>query len=174
LLEGFQHIDLADEPHIDHQHRIDQLPMIESESCELVYVSHAFEYFDRKDAPRVLAEWRRVLVPGGILRLAVPNFASLVQIYEQTGSLDRVIGPLFGRWIIPGTDQIVFHKTVYDEASLTSILEQSGFMHIRHWDWRRVFQGDHEGFDDYSQAYFPHMEKEEGLLVSLNLEAVRT
>ena len=39
---------------------------------------------------------------------------------------------------------------------------------MREWDWRKT---DHSNIDDYSQAYLPHMNKENGLLVSLNIEA---
>jgi hypothetical protein len=35
-------------------------------------------------------------------------------------------------------------------------------------DWRAT---EHAGIDDYSQAYFPHMDKEFGIQVSLNVEA---
>ena len=38
------------------------------------------------------------------------------------------------------------------------------------WDWRKV---DHGKFDDHSQAYIPHMQKETGTLISLNIEAVK-
>ena len=31
----------------------------------------------------------------------------------------------------------------------------------------------HKNFDDYSQAYIPHMEKNTGLLMSLNVEAYK-
>ncbi|GAG94071.1 unnamed protein product, partial [marine sediment metagenome] len=29
----------------------------------------------------------------------------------------------------------------------------------------------HKGYDDCSQSYIPHMDKEHGLLISLNVEA---
>ena len=51
------------------------------------------------------------------------------------------------------------------------MLEGAGFRHVRRWDWRKVFVGEDEGFDDYSQAYVPHMDKEHGTLISLNVEA---
>ena len=37
------------------------------------------------------------------------------------------------------------------------------------WD----FLKDHPDYDDHSQAYFPHMDKENGIHVSLNLECVK-
>ena len=48
------------------------------------------------------------------------------------------------------------------------VLIKNGFSDIQEWDWRKV---DHGHIDDYSQAYLPHMDKENGLLMSLNIEA---
>lgn len=167
---GWVHVDLCDLPHIDHQHRIDQLPFIEEGAADLIYCSHAFEYFDRQQAPAVLAEWRRVLKPGGTLRLAVPDFEALIQVYRQTGEIERVLGPLYGRMEIATENgpQCLYHRTCYDERSLGRLLQEQGFAEPRRWDWRTT---EHAAFDDHSQAYFPHMQKETGLLVSLNLEA---
>ena len=44
----------------------------------------------------------------------------------------------------------------------------NGFSDIQEWNWRKV---DHGHIDDYSQAYLPHMDKDDGLLMSLNIEA---
>ena len=170
-LPGYVHVDLADYPHIDHRHDVASLPMFPDETAELIYASHVLEYFDRLEAVEVLAEWRRVLRPGGVLRLAVPDFAALVEVYRLSRELDRVLGPLYGRWPVPGTETVIYHKTVYDRPSLTRLLEDNGFTRVRPWDWRQVFRGELAGYDDYSQAYYPHMDKENGLLISLNLEA---
>lgn len=171
-IPGFVHVDLCEMPHIDHRHRIDALPFIADGAAELVYCSHAFEYFDRQEAPRVLAEWHRVLRPGGVLRLAVPDFEALIQVYRMTGTLERVLGPLYGRMEIASATgpQCLYHRTCYDQASLTRVLEAAGFGRVRPWDWRRT---EHAHIDDHSQAHFPHMDKTSGLLVSLNLEAER-
>lgn len=172
-MPGYVHIDLADFPHIDHRHDVATLPMLADDSVSLIYASHVLEYFDRIDVLDVLAEWRRVLAPGGTLRLAVPDFAALAEVYRRTGDLDLVIGPIFGRWQIPGTDVVVFHKTVYDFDALARVLTHVGFTDVRRWDWREVFVGDLAGYDDYSQAYYPHMDKDHGTLTSLNVEATK-
>ncbi len=172
-MPGYVHIDLADFPHIDHNHDVSRLPMLDDDSTQLIYASHVLEYFDRVEVADVLTEWRRVLAPGGTLRLAVPDFAALAAVYAKQGNLDQVIGPIFGRWKIPGTQIVVFHKTVYDFDSLQRVLESAGFRDVRHWDWRDVFVGDLAGYDDYSQAYVPHMDKEHGTLTSLNVEATK-
>jgi predicted SAM-dependent methyltransferase len=172
-LKGYVHIDLADYPHINYKHNINSLPMLEDNSVDLIYASHVLEYFDRYEVLNVLKEWKRVLMPGKILRLAVPDFESLLEVYKQTRSLSKIIGPIFGRWEIPGSDMIIYHKTVYDFIDLKSVLIESGFSEVKRWDWKTVFTGENENFDDYSQAYFPHMDKEKGKLISLNVEAIK-
>ena len=139
-------------------------------SADLIYCCHAFEYFDRIEAEAVLAEYVRVLKPGGTLRLAVPDFAALAAVYRQTADLDRIVGPLFGRMAVVdrgGTAQTIYHRTVYDRASLERLLAKAGFDNICVWDWR---QTEHAAVDDFSQAYYPHMDKNDGLLISLNLQ----
>ncbi len=170
FLPGFVHVDLARFPHIDYRHRIDRLPMFKTGSVDLIYCSHAFEYFDRVEAEAVLKEWRRVLKKGGVLRLAVPDFSALVKVYKKYGELQKIVGPLYGRWSIPGTKKVIYHKTVYDFQDLKNVLRKAGFTKVRRYDWRKTI---HKDFDDYSQAYVPHMDKEHGLLVSLNVEATK-
>jgi predicted SAM-dependent methyltransferase len=172
-LSGYVHVDLADYPHIGYQHDIRSLPMFDDESVALIYASHVLEYFDRKEVGDVLSEWHRVLESGGTLRLAVPDFAKLVEVYQEYDDLDRVHGPLYGRWEVPGSDEVLYHHTVYDFDALQTVLTNNGFTDVRRWDWREVFTGENEGYDDYSQAYIPHMDKENGTLISLNVEATK-
>jgi len=63
-----------------------------------------------------------------------------------------------------------YHKTVYDFRSLKLFLEASGFQKVKQYDWRLT---DHAYVDDHSQAYMPHMDKKQGTLISLNVEAVK-
>jgi len=170
VIPGFVHVDLCDMPHIDHKSRIDRLPFFADGSVELIYCSHALEYFDRDQAREVLKEWHRVLVPGGLLRLAVPDFEALIKVYHQTGELARVLGPLYGKMGIttPEGQAMLYHRTTYDEHSLGTLLLESGFVEPVRWDWRVT---EHASVDDHSQAYFPHKAKDTGILVSLNLQA---
>ena len=63
-----------------------------------------------------------------------------------------------------------FHKMIFDEPFLTHELLGLGFHNVHRWDWRAT---EHADVDDYSQSYLPHLDKQNGTLVSLNLEAVR-
>jgi ubiquinone/menaquinone biosynthesis C-methylase UbiE len=146
--------------------------MFEDQAVEMIYRSHALEYFDRLEVTEALREWHRVLTPGGTRRLAVPDFEAMAAVYAATKDLNLVLGPLYGRWE-PAPGVVIYHNPVYDFASLKLVLEANGFARVRRWDWREVFVGELQGYDDYSQAYIPHMDKENGRLISPNVQAVR-
>jgi SAM-dependent methyltransferase len=84
-------------------------------SCDAVYSSHAIEHFDREGARRFLGECRRVLMPGGIIRLVAPCLEGVVRIYlacleaarrGEAGAADRY------EWIvIELLDQLVRHRS---------------------------------------------------------------
>lgn len=173
-IPGFIHIDIDKYPHIDYIHDIGTLPMIKNNSVELIYFCHGLEYFDRVEVKRVLKEWKRVLKKRGILRLAVPDFEVLVKVYKKYKDLNKIEGPLYGRWQVTTKSkknpQIIYHKTVYDFGSLKNVLENAGFYNIKRYDWKKTI---HKDYDDYSQAYIPHMDKKRGMLISLNIEATK-
>jgi predicted SAM-dependent methyltransferase len=53
------------------------------DKAEVIYHSHMLEHFSREDARAFLRECRRVLKPGGIIRVVVPNLQSLAETYLQ-------------------------------------------------------------------------------------------
>ena len=163
--EDWIHIDGSDYEHI-HSHDIVNLPF-EENTCDLIYASHVFEYFDREEANSVLQKWKKCLKPNGTLRLAVPNFEMYSKLYTDGKiTLDQCIGPLYGKWKMNESEN-VYHKTTYDYVSLEMLLKDNDFNNIRLWEWKNV---DHGIYDDYSQSYIPHMDKDNGILMSLNVE----
>jgi len=159
------HIDGSNYDHINY-HDITKL-VFKDNTVDLIYASHLFEYFDREESKNILKEWRRVLKPGGILRLAVPDFEICSKMYNDNKyDLDTFVSMFYGKWQI-NEEKIVYHKTIYDFKSLKKLLENNNFKDIRYWDWKTTC---HSNYDDYSQAYLPHMDKENGILISLNIE----
>ena len=71
---------------------VEKLDFISDNSVELIYACHLLEHFGRYSFEGVLREWYRVLEQGGILRLAVPDFASCARIYYEEGLLDGLSG----------------------------------------------------------------------------------
>ena len=166
FLRGFTHIDIADFPHIDHISPVESLEFIPDSSVLEIYCSHTLEYFDRYQVGEVLSEWLRVLSPGGKLFLTVPNFDALVRIYSKTNSLSTIIGPLFGRWVNSNDRSPIFHRTVWNDPELKHKLEEVGFESVEIFDPVEYLMDIDIKYDDYSLAYFPHMDKS-GILVSL-------
>lgn len=165
-IPGYIHIDALDFDHVDHVASIDNLSFIPDQSVDVIYNCHVLEHFKRRDTLKVLLEWNRVLRPGGILRIAVPDFSALSQLYQSHKDIKLVVGPLFG-----GQDYLYnMHYNVFDFASLEEYLLSAGFNAARRYDWRET---EHANIDDYSQAYVPHMDKDNGLLISLNVEATK-
>lgn len=140
------------------------------ESAAAVYSSHLLEHLYHEEAQQLIRESYRVLAREGILRIVVPDLASIVQEYlgerpfgeRSTGaqracSADRLnqrllmrssaplSGNLFSRlynsWIDFHT-----HKWMYDANSLKHHIESAGFVEVRQ-------MGLHEsGIDDIEQV----------------------
>jgi predicted SAM-dependent methyltransferase len=119
----------------------------------------------RNEWQNVLKTWVRKLRQGGILRVAVPNFKAVVEWYTRTHRIQDILG------LVCGGQKDVFdhHCMVFDEDILAQGMLVAGCVGVKHWDWRLT---DHSDVDDYSQCYLPHMDKENGMLMSLNLEGV--
>ena len=161
------HIDGGDYPHLDSKDILN-LPY-EDNSIDLIYASHVIEYFDREEILDILKKWRSKLKSGGILRLAVPNFKEIARLYiSEEYDLSKFLGPLYGKMEMG--NKIIYHKTTYDFKELKTILNKCGFFNVDYYDWKTTEHGD---FDDHSQAYIPHMDKENGTLISLNIEAIK-
>ena len=161
------HIDGGDYSHLD-SHDITSLPY-EDGSVDLIYASHVIEYFDREEVVDLLLEWVRCLKVGGVLRIAVPDFYSMVRLYLINDMpLETFLGPLYGKMNMG--DKIIYHKTVYDTESLNTLLNDVGISDVKRYDWR---DKDHCEFDDHSQSYIPHMDKDNGTLLSLNVEGIK-
>jgi len=165
-IPGYFHIDAVEFPHVNLVHAVDSLPMIADGSATVIYACHVIEHFSRRELPRVLAEWRRILAPSGTLRVAVPDFEALCELYRRTKRMDLIIGPLFGR----GDYLYNLHFNCFDFSSLQTVLVDAGFKDVRRYDFRET---EHAEVDDYASCFYPHMQKSDGLLLSLNVEATK-
>ena len=163
-LPGFIHVDIRKLPHVNVVTSADKLDMFKDNSIKLIYACHILDHFGRNEVEGVLQEWYRVLKQGGILRLAVSDFEVVAKIYCETKDLKLILGILFGRQDYEGNK----HGTAFDYVNLSEILEKVGFGNIHKYDWKETI---HKNYDDLSQAYIPHMDKENGTLISLNVEA---
>jgi len=66
--------------------------------------------------------------------------------------------------------ELNFHHTAFDFKTLSEDLYGIGFKEVYNYEWRDTEHGD---IDDFSQSYIPHMDKESGMLMHLNIEAIK-
>jgi len=167
ILSGWTNLDIEQLPGVDIKDDIRTLEKIHDSSCDIIYASHVLEHVGRNEFGDVLRVWNRKLKINGVLRLAVPNFEKAIEWYKKTGKILDIVGLVSGGQ----KSEFDYHQMIYDKKYLSDTLKNCGFTNVHEWDWR---QTEHSKFDDYSQSYLPHMDKENGMLMSLNLEGTKT
>lgn len=101
-----------------------------------VYSSHMIEHLDRVEARAFLAEVKRVLRPGGVVRIAAPDLSLLVHGYLEDGDADGFVSGIHmglnrpsgllarAKWTLVGPRH---HLWMYDGESLARLLSDAGF-----------------------------------------------
>jgi predicted SAM-dependent methyltransferase len=171
-MEGFINVDIRDHVNPD---IVANIALIDGRFAEvdLIYACHVLEHFPAepfKGQPytfkHVLYNWYNALKAGGILRLAVPDMTQVTQYLIQTGDIKSLQAFFHGG--LKNEYDIHYHSWTWD--TLCYDLMNVGFRKILKYDWRKT---EHSDIDDYSQCYLPHMDKENGRLMSLNVEATK-
>src|SRR5580765_1412357 len=99
--EGYTGIDIA---------RGEDARSLSYTDVDEVRASHILEHFAEIEIQAALSEWFRVLKPGGMIKIAVPDFRVLSEQYLSGAKLN-LQGYVMGGQV----DQYDFHKTIFDE-----------------------------------------------------------
>lgn len=161
----FINIDAYPYPNVHYVQSIDKLFQFKDESVDLIYASHCLEHFSYHRTMAVLTEWYRVLKKGAILRLSVPDFDKLVDIYfNHSHNPDVIIPQLMGGQ----NNKYNFHLSAFNHVNLGRFLHSVGFSEIREW---KPGSEDLTTFNDFSI----YKKDVEGKLyeISLNIEAIK-
>lgn len=117
-------------------------------SVAVVYASHVLEHLHRADTVRFLAHVRRLLAPGGVCRVVVPDVHAIVTWYlanrdepaaQKTQSSSDLLmhllmlraaearagNPLLG--LVRRAADLHEHKWMYDQEGLQAVFEEAGF-----------------------------------------------
>lgn len=161
----FINIDGYPFPHVDYVQSIGKLPQFGEGSVDLIYASHCLEHFSYLQTPAVLGEWCRVLKKGAVLRLSVPDFDRLVEIYLlHNRDPDVILHQLMGGQ----NNQYNFHLTALNKVNLSRFLFAAGFSDVREW---QPGSDDLTTFNDFS-VYKKEIAGKY-YEISLNIEAVK-
>ena len=159
-IPGFKNMDIDAHPGVDFVGDVSCLAQFSDGSVSEIYASQILEHFPQPMTLKVLQEWCRVLEPGGILYIGVPDFARACEIYQKHGMIDWVVNQLWG-------DQgyaTAYHYTCFDEERLRGFLLKAGFSEASRVDAFPV--GDRK---DCSHQVFGFDQKP----VSLNMVAIK-
>jgi predicted SAM-dependent methyltransferase len=167
IIPGYVNIDIMPGPGIDVLADLRSLPFKRA-TVDFIYSCAAIEHFGRRQWKVVLKHWYELLVPGGQLRISTADFDSACQRYLKERNVNELLGLIVGGQ----KDEYDWHGMIFDFASLSDGLEEVGFTCVSRYDWRGTELAE-LGIDDYSQAYLPHMDKTHGLLMMLNVIALK-
>jgi predicted SAM-dependent methyltransferase len=137
-IEGWVNIDLespAAEVHADLRH---PLPYTDG-AIDFIFNEHFIEHITLEEGITFLKECRRLLKPGGILRISTPDLRWLIATY-MSGKLDEWadVGwvPESSCRMVNGGMRLWGHQFVYDLEELSNSLRKSGFSEIRQMPYR--------------------------------------
>ena len=139
---GWINLDLDPDPTVDLVWDItDGLPFPDG-SCALIYSEHFLEHIPLPQAIAFLKECRRVLQPGGMVRVGMPLVAEPVRrYYENTWKEAPWLQKYGYTWIATRAEfiNICFrewgHQWLYDEEELTRRLKEAGFLTVYPAEW---------------------------------------
>jgi SAM-dependent methyltransferase len=102
---------------------------VPDESVDVIRASHVLEHFSFWNTVNVLQNWVSKLKPGGMLKIAVPNFEWIAQNY-----LDGKDIPV--EWFTLGaqSDESDFHHAIFDKEKLTEAMRLAGLIELREWE----------------------------------------
>jgi len=134
ILEGYINIDLYS-PAADLKLDITDLSAFRDNSVDEIFLNAVFEHLYIFEQRKALAEWHRVLKPGGLLRIdSIPDFDEIVRAYVERapgnggGIFDIEEVSRYTHGAYSEHDKLgQIHKDVFNKEKVRKLLEDAGF-----------------------------------------------
>ena len=126
--KGFQSVDLY--AAADYQDDITRMKQFADNSVSQVRTAHVLEHLQNDDVSKAFAQIYRILTPGGIWRIEVPDLIWVLQNFLDTPEEKRwgwKLQTVFGLQNHEGE----FHRTGFSSQRLGDLLLTAGFVKIR-------------------------------------------
>ena len=108
---------------------VDGEEAVSDEACDEIRASHVLEHFPHALVPQIIKHWAAKLKPGGVLKIAVPDFDWIAQKY-----IDGAAEPIEGYLMGGQTDEDDFHKSVFNKATLIEYCRDAGLTDFGLWE----------------------------------------
>jgi SAM-dependent methyltransferase len=118
---------------------------------EAVFGSHVLEHLTPAEAEATLRETHRVLRPGGVVRIAVPDLDRVIAEYDPQAPDDFLFGMWQGRERSTSRHR---HWWLYNERSLGELLALTGFAEVQRCAYRQGRCPDVERIDSRPESLF--------------------
>lgn len=130
-------------------------------SCDEVVAGHVLEHIEWPDSFTAMAEFARVLKPGGVVKISVPDMAAFVRMLLSGESAFHVMALIYG--VGGRANALERHRYGFTPGMLTDILEALGFGEFDWWN---------SSVPDASNGWAPRG-LDERIGMSLNIQAVK-
>jgi SAM-dependent methyltransferase len=135
--EGWVNVDLAGYPVELRWNLLRPLPFA-AETADAVFHEHLLEHFSLTHGLALAKDWHRVLKPGGILRIGVPDAGAYVSSYsEPDGDTLSALRPEAATKLLAVSALFYWphHLTMYDFETLQLLVTAAGFEQVEHRDF---------------------------------------
>lgn len=159
-LQGWINVDAREFKHVHLVSDGFDLSQFKENSISEFYLCHVLEHFSFLESEKFLKKLYDLLVPGGIIRISVPDIEKIFILYSEQKKLKIIKNAIMGGQSYPND----FHKSIYDQEELKNILEKNNFKNISSWNTEDVFG---KSIGDWSDGYYKYNMK--NYSISLNL-----